>query len=115
MSLKPESKFWHKVKKDLEKIDGCYAFKTQEVGRRGIPDVLGCLNGRFFALELKVGKNKASALQELELRKIGESGAYAAIVYPDGWNQVLMEILVHCGVATQAAVDELAADKDKAH
>ena len=49
-------------------------------GTAGIPDVIACIGGRFFAFEVKTEKGKATALQESALRKIQKCGGNAAIV-----------------------------------
>lgn len=50
--------------------------KTKESNRSGIPDILGCKDGMFFAIELKNPNsyNKATKLQEYELGMIRASG-----------------------------------------
>ena len=48
--------------------------------RSGIPDIIGCYHGRFFALELKAEKGKPSELQLYNIKKINEAGGIALIV-----------------------------------
>ena len=38
---------------------GAWIYKTSDRFTKGIPDILIIINGRLFAIELKVGKNKA--------------------------------------------------------
>lgn len=47
----------------------------------GIPDLLLCLDGKFVALETKVGKNKTSALQKWHLEQIEKSGGKTSVPY----------------------------------
>lgn len=47
--------------------------------RRGIPDILGCRNGRMFAIELKAPKGKTSAIQDVELQRLREAGAHTCV------------------------------------
>jgi hypothetical protein len=42
-----------------------------------------CIKGRFYGIECKAGKNKPTALQELNLKKIIESGGVALVVRED--------------------------------
>jgi hypothetical protein len=42
-----------------------------------------CVKGRFYGIECKAGKNKPTALQELNLKKIIESGGVALVVRED--------------------------------
>ncbi len=64
-----------------------YAFETDTSrtrsrkytsSKKGLADIIGCLSdGRFFAIELKVGYNQASDEQSLFLFKIQSTGAPA--------------------------------------
>lgn len=47
---------------------------------RGVPDILLCVNGRFMAVELKVGDNKPTALQADYLRRIGMAGGLVFVI-----------------------------------
>lgn len=46
----------------------------------GIPDIIGCCNGRFFAFEVKRQGGKATPKQALEIREIIKSGGSAVVV-----------------------------------
>ncbi len=59
---------------------------------RGCPDILGVYKGKFIALELKVGPNKADALQLWNLDKITQNGGFARIVKPENLDAVMAEI-----------------------
>jgi hypothetical protein len=58
------------------------AIKTErgglfKAGERGCADITGCLNGKFIAVEAKMGKNTQSPFQkEFERRVIVASGEY---------------------------------------
>jgi Holliday junction resolvase len=54
---------------------------TGGYGRSGVPDVVGCWQGRFFAIECKAeGKGgNTTALQRRELQRINEAGGVAFI------------------------------------
>lgn len=49
-------------------------------GTAGIPDIICCMDGRFFAFEVKNENGKATKLQEATLRKIRAAGGTAAVV-----------------------------------
>lgn len=49
-------------------------------GRHGIPDIIGTINGHFFAIETKFGGNKLSAHQEREIRKLKQSNSKVWVV-----------------------------------
>ena len=48
-------------------------------GGRGISDILVCKAGRFVAIELKVGKNTTTKLQERFIKKIKLHGGDAFV------------------------------------
>ena len=43
-------------------------------GRAGIPDIIGCMDGHFIAIECKAGKGTTTALQDRELNAILNAG-----------------------------------------
>ena len=49
--------------------------------KAGIPDLVGSVNGKFVAIEVKTTKGKATKLQLRELRAISESDGLALICY----------------------------------
>jgi len=90
---KPETKFKEKVVKDLKELRYIWFTKTQQKSLRGTPDIIGCINGYFFALELKSSrKGKISALQSYNLQKVVEAGGRSWIAYPENWEEVFNEI-----------------------
>jgi len=81
MASTPEAKVKAAVKKLLDEM-GIYHFSPVQngMGRAGIPDIIGCYNGRFLAIECKAGKGKTTALQDLELEKIRQAKGFAYVV-----------------------------------
>lgn len=77
----PEKKVKDKVKKILEKL-GCYYFfpATGGFGKSGVPDIVICFKGHFVAIECKAGDNKPTALQEMNMKKIRESGGSTIVI-----------------------------------
>jgi hypothetical protein len=52
--------------------------KVLVANKSGVPDIIGCTPcGRFFAIEVKVGNNKLSKLQEYKLKSIEACGGLA--------------------------------------
>ena len=47
----------------------------------GIPDLMGCLNGKFFAIEVKQEDGKTSRLQDLEIDNIHKANGMALVCY----------------------------------
>lgn len=44
------------------------------MGRAGIPDYVGCCDGRLFGIEAKAGNGKQTVLQQHEAARIREAG-----------------------------------------
>ena len=57
---------------------GHWAMKVVGHGMQGggYPDIIACVRGRLVGIEVKVGKNKLTKLQELRAHQIGASGGY---------------------------------------
>ena len=66
----------------LKTVPGCFAWKTHGgvYGTAGIPDIIACVNGRFFAFEVKTASGKATQLQQATVRKILAAGGTALVV-----------------------------------
>jgi len=60
------------------------------VQRRGIPDIIGIINGRFFGIEVKIGKDRQSADQKEIEREIDDAGGvyFIAKSYDDYLNKI---------------------------
>jgi hypothetical protein len=70
------------VKQILKMVPMCWWFMppANGLGRSGIPDFIGQVNGRFFAVETKFGKGKTTANQDREISQIRDTGAPVWIV-----------------------------------
>lgn len=70
------------ILKYLKTVPNCFAWKEHGgmYGTAGVPDIIACIGGRFYAFEVKTEKGKATALQEATIRKIQNAGGIAAIV-----------------------------------
>jgi Holliday junction resolvase len=91
--MTPEAKVKKKVVDVLKKGGAYYFFPaTGGYGRSGVPDVIGCYRGVFFAIECKAGTNKPTALQEAEMNKIREANGQVLVVNED--NIADVEILL---------------------
>jgi len=77
-----ETALKNKVLKWLkEEFPEGYFWKCSENFTAGIPDILGCVKSRMIAIELKIGKNKATLQQKYTIRKLGAAGAITGICY----------------------------------
>ncbi len=66
----------------LKTLDKCFAWKVHGgmYGTAGIPDIIACYHGRFFAFEIKRPGCRPSDIQEVAMRKIKKAGGEAFIV-----------------------------------
>lgn len=81
--MTPERKVKEQVKKQLKQFEpNIYYFfpATGGYGRNGVPDIVGCLNGRFFSIECKAGRGRTTALQDKELASIKQAGGSAWVL-----------------------------------
>jgi len=74
-----EQQIQAKILKYLKSI-GAYTIKTIVSNRKGIPDIIACIDGNFYAFEIKTNKGKVSPLQEYELSKIKRAGGISSLV-----------------------------------
>ena len=89
MAMTPEKRVKKAVQKQLDLLGAYYFFPaTGGFGRSGVPDIIGCYQGAFFAIECKAGKNTTTALQDRELTNIRQSGGAAIVVNEDNMNEV---------------------------
>lgn len=80
----PETKLKKEAKKLLDKLGpDCWYFKVlgSPGQKAGVPDLVGCYKGKFFAPELKVAPNKPSDKQLHEIRKITAAGGASAVIW----------------------------------
>jgi Holliday junction resolvase len=96
--MTPEAKVKKKVVAQLNEL-GAYNFfpVMGGYGRSGIPDIIGCYRGYFFAVECKAGKNTTTALQERELQKIRDAGGIAIVVNEENIDDVKAALQAHTG------------------
>ena len=89
MASTPESKVKKRVRDVLDKL-GIYHFMppANGFGRAGIPDIIGCMDGHFIAIECKAGKGTTTALQERELDRIHNAGGTTYIAREDNIDEL---------------------------
>lgn len=87
--MNPETKLKKKVLDQLRTIPNSYWFKTQEKSLRGIPDIVGLIQGHFVALELKSSDKFApSPLQKQILDYMLKAGGTVYTVNPQNWDTI---------------------------
>lgn len=70
------------IMKYLKTVPCCFAWKEHGgmYGTAGIPDIIACVDGRFYGFEVKTETGKPTGLQEATIRKILKAGGVAVIV-----------------------------------
>jgi len=90
----PEGKVKKKVTKQLKELGAYYFFPfSGGYGKSGVPDIVGCFEGRFFGIECKAGKNTPTALQEKNLRDIAKAGGLSWVVNEDDADDVAQVLI----------------------
>ena len=77
-----ESDIVKAIIKYLKTVPGCFCWKEHGgmYGTAGIPDIIACVDGRFYAFEVKTETGKPTKLQEATIRKIIKAGGTAVVV-----------------------------------
>lgn len=86
-----EKNFQKRVKDFLETIPRAWFYKSNDMGTRGIPDYIVCINGKFVALELKSRlhkKSRSRGLQEFNINRINKYSGFGFIVAPENWDEI---------------------------
>lgn len=71
-----------RIRRALEREFGGWWFKVWggPFQQAGIPDIIGCVNGMFFALEVKMPKGRVSEIQTHTIEAINIKGGGCAVV-----------------------------------
>lgn len=90
-----EKNFENKIKKYLDSKGIWYVkFFANAYTRRGVPDILACVNGRFLAIEVKAEGGRLSELQVVEMNRICDSGGVSMCVKPSQFDWLVKKIEV---------------------
>lgn len=70
------------ILKYLKTVPHCFCWKEHGgmYGTAGIPDIIACIDGRFYGFEVKTESGKTTALQDATIRKILACGGNAYVV-----------------------------------
>jgi len=87
--MTPEKKVKTKVVAVLKTFGAYYFYPVAGgYGASGVPDIVGCYRGKFFAIECKAGKGKTTALQVKNIAQIIATGGKAIVVNEDNIDHV---------------------------
>ena len=94
MAQTPEAKVKKIVTEQLKQLGAYYFYLvTGGFGRSGVPDIVGCFEGRFFAIECKAGNNKPTPLQQKNMGEIDHAGGLVWVVNEDNMRDVSDRLL----------------------
>jgi len=92
--MTPEAKVKKQVVQQLKLLDAYYFYPvTGGYGRSGVPDIVGCYKGKFFAIECKAGTNKPTPLQYLNIEHIKQNGGVALVINEENVDSVYSTLL----------------------
>lgn len=79
-----ESSFQKKVIAFLKSKNVWYVkyWAGSQYTKKGVPDILACIDGKFHGIELKTDVGQPTKLQLYNIRKIKDSGGEAYILRP---------------------------------
>lgn len=93
VAQKPETRFKNRIRPLLNALPNSWWVKTSQRSVRGTPDLLGCVNGMFIALELKRSESaRIDPLQEHNINKIIAARGLAFLVFPENWQKVFQTL-----------------------
>lgn len=100
MAKTPEAKVKAQVVAQLRELGAYYFYPvTSGYGSSGVPDIVGCFNGHFFAIECKAGRNKPTDLQLKNIREIQNCGGLAAVINEENVDTVKTALLTAAWVS----------------
>jgi len=77
----PENRVKAKCTAILKKHKAFYFFPAMGLyGRRGVPDIICCVKGRFLGIECKAGKGQLTDMQMHTLAQIEDAGGVSIVV-----------------------------------
>lgn len=119
--MTPEKQFEERIKRWFHQV-GIYPagyakqkMKADPVGwyfkhwgggyaKSGIPDIIACICGVMFGIELKAPKGRATDLQKLNISRINDAGGIGVILYPSGFDEfksIVWEVIECSGVTAE--------------
>lgn len=77
-----ESDIVRAILRYLKTVQNCFFWKEHGgmYGTAGIPDIIACIDGRFYGFEVKTDEGTPTKLQLATIRKINAVGGIAQVV-----------------------------------
>lgn len=84
-----EKVYENRIKNFIESVGGWQVkYFANSYTKKGIPDLLCCVNGYFLAIEVKAQNGSPTPIQKFRCNQIRDSGGFSYIVYPSGFEQL---------------------------
>lgn len=94
MAQKPETVFRRRVQARLDTVPNSWFESIQQKTIGGTPDIIGCVNGYFVALEIKATTScNPTPLQFLKLQRIANAGGVGLVVNPGNLDKTMLLLL----------------------
>jgi Holliday junction resolvase len=96
--MTPEGKVKKHLKKALDELfaaQGGWYFMPigGAFAEKGIPDIIGCWGGRFFAIEVKAKGGTTTKLQQIKMQQIANAEGFVGVcVGTEGVPRVLFDL-----------------------
>ncbi len=91
VKYKLEADLTEVVKDWLDKQSDLYYFKVSDRFKKGISDILACVQGVFVAIELKAGNNTASPHQKFFIKNVVDAKGIGGVCETLGQVKVLID------------------------
>ena len=77
-----EAEIVRSIQRYLKTLPRCFFWKEHGdmYGTAGIPDIIACIDGRFFGFEVKTQTGRPTGLQEATIHRINDAGGTALVV-----------------------------------
>lgn len=78
--MKLEQKIQKEIIDAIHKLGGV-AFNIISASVGGVPDIIACINGKFYGIEVKRPSRDAEPLQKFRIRQINKAGGVAFVAH----------------------------------
>lgn len=79
--------YFYQLKQQGEPIKFIKIWGGGKYQKAGIPDIIACINGIYFEIELKSSTGQPSDLQKYNLRLTNQANGFGILLYPEGFEE----------------------------
>lgn len=85
-------------------------FMGNRFTKAGVPDILACIGGWFWGIELKTNTGRTSPIQDYQLEQIRKAGGRTIVLRPSDLAAFRKELITWTNSATAASSSGINAD-----